>query len=132
MDNTFTELVILQTISRVGSNSFVQIIDADVEDDEHEQTNNISHSSYYDFNQLSTTLNNSKNKLNIFSTNIQNINAKIDQLRIFIKSLQTTNFAFNAICIQESWLSEGDDISQIQIEVMIAFCMVNHVVIKED
>ncbi len=41
---------------------------------------------------------------------------EIDQLRIFIKSLQKTKFAFNALCIQESWLSEGDDISQIQIE----------------
>ncbi len=36
MDNTFTELdeVILQRIGGVGSNSFVQIIDADLEDDE--------------------------------------------------------------------------------------------------
>ncbi len=118
MDNTFTELdeIILQNIGEVGSNSFVQIIDADVEDDETEQPNIISHSLYYDFNQLSITLNNSKTKFSIFSTNIQSINAKIDQLRIFIKNLQKTNFALNALCIQESWLSEGDDISQIQIE----------------
>ncbi len=75
----------------MGSNSFVQIIDADVEDNEIEQSNNISHSSYYDFNKLTTTLNNSKNKFSIFSTNIQSINVK---LRIFIKSLQKTNFAF--------------------------------------
>ncbi len=52
--------IILQNIGRVGSNSFVQIIDADVEDDETEQPNIINHSSYYDFNQHSTTLNNSK------------------------------------------------------------------------
>ncbi len=98
MDNTFTELdeVILQNIGGVGSNSFVQIIDADVEDDETEWPNIIIHSSYYDFNLLSTTLNNSKNKFSIFSTNIQSINSKIDQLRIFITSLQKTNFAFNA------------------------------------
>ena len=118
MDNTFTELeeAILQGIDGVGSNSFVQIIDADLEEDEFEQPNIISHSSYYDFDLLCTTLNSSKSKFIIFSTNIQSINAKIDQLRIFIESLQKIDYVFSALCIQESWLSEGDDVSQIQIE----------------
>ncbi len=82
-----------------------------------------------DSNQLSITLNNNKNKLSIFSTNIQSINAKIDKLRIFMERLHKTNFAFSTLCVQESWLFEGDDISQILI--MIAFYRVNHVVLNK-
>ncbi len=35
---------------------------------------------------------------------------------MFVEHLKTFDFQFSAICIQESWLSEGDDISQIQLE----------------
>ncbi len=74
MNNTFTELdeVMLQNIGGVGSNLFVQIIDADVEQDETQQPNIISHLSYYDFNQLSTTLNNSKIN-SVFSAQIYKV-----------------------------------------------------------
>ncbi len=51
-----------------------------------------------------------------FSTNIQSINAEIDELRLFIEHLKTYNIMFSVICIQESWLSEGADTSLIQLE----------------
>ncbi len=76
----------------------------------------INHSPYYDFKKLSMNLNSYKNKFSIFSTNIQSINAKIDELRIFIECLKRIKYTFSAICIQESWLSEDNDTSQIQLE----------------
>ncbi len=57
-----------------------------------------------------------KNEFTIFSTNIQSINAKIDELRLFIEHLKIFNFMFSVICIQERWLSEGADTSLIQLE----------------
>ncbi len=57
-----------------------------------------------------------KNKFTIISTNIQSINAIIDELRLSIEYLKTFNFMFNAICIHESWLSELADTSLIQLE----------------
>ncbi len=75
----------------------------------------ICHSPYHDFEKLTSTLHNNKNKFSIFSTNIQSINAKIDELRIFIEKFKKINYQFSAICVQESWLAEID-MSQIQLE----------------
>ena len=52
-----------------------------------------------------------KNSFTILSSNIESINAKFDELNLFLKDLETNGFQFGAICIQESWLSENDDIS---------------------
>jgi hypothetical protein len=108
---------ILKNIGGVENNSFVKIIDADIdENDDMNQVRVIHHSSYYDFENLKSTLNKHKNKFSIFSTNIQSINAKFNELQVFIERLRQVNYAFSAICIQESWLSEGVDTSQIQLE----------------
>ncbi len=61
----------------------------EIRDDVSNYTQIISHSSYYDFEKLSLTLQACKNKFTIFSTNIQSINAKIDELRLFIESLKS-------------------------------------------
>ncbi len=117
MHTTVTDLdkAFLQYVVVIINKSFVQILDADSDDnDDSNQLPIIQHSSYYDFEKFTSTLNNFKNKFSIFSSNIQSINAKNDELRIFVKYLQKHNFIFNAICIQESWLSKVDDIFQIQ------------------
>ncbi len=41
---------------------------------------------------------------------------KLTNLTNFVEHLKTFDFLFSAICIQESWLSEGDDTSEIQLE----------------
>ena len=76
----------------------------------------IHHSPYYDSNKLSSVLKNNQNSFSIFSTNIQSINAKFMELKIFIEMLNQLKYSFSAICVQESWLSENDDTSQIQLE----------------
>ncbi len=107
---------ILKTIGGVVNHSFVNIVDADIDEDEDmNQIQVMHHSSYYDFENLKATLKNYTNKFSIFSTNIQSINAKFNEL-LFLKTFKQSNYIFSAICIQESWLSEGDDTSQIQLE----------------
>ncbi len=98
----------------MNSNSFVQILDSDEDDLNQPQINH--HSSYYDIDKLTSTVNRNKNKFSIFSTNIQSIHAKIDELRIFVKSLNKIKYPFSAICIKESWLSEDGNTSQIQLD----------------
>ena len=68
LDNEF-----LQHIGGINDNSLIKILDPDMEI--------ITHSSYYDYERLCSTLQTCKNKFTIFSTNIQSINSKIDELR---------------------------------------------------
>ncbi len=93
------------------------IIDPNPEDNEY--TNEpviISHSSYYDYDNLVSALNKNKNQFSILSTNIQCIQTKFDELKIFIEMLKQLNLEFSATRLQESWLSENEDISQIKLE----------------
>ncbi len=53
--------------------------------------------------------------------NVQSINAKIDELKMFVEHLKTFDFQFSAICIPESPLSEGDDISQYNRRAINAY-----------
>ncbi len=76
----------------------------------------ICHSPYQDFDKLKSTLKNSKNQFSIFITNIQSVRAKINELNIFVESLKNINYSFSAICIQETWLEEGEDTSQLELD----------------
>ena len=49
------------------------------------------------------------------STNIKSINSKFDELEAFVYYLSTINFKFSIICLQESCISENDDLSLIQL-----------------
>ncbi len=98
MNTPFTDLDhdFLKHIGGVQNNSFLKVLDSDIDEND--------------------DLIQPQNKFSIFSTNIQSINANIDELRIFIECLKRINYTFGAICIQESWLSEDNDTSQIQFE----------------
>ncbi len=96
MNTTFTELdktcTFLNYVGAVISNSFVQILDSD--EDDLNQPQIIHHFLYYDIDKLTSTLNGNKNKFSIFSTNIQSIHAQIDELRIFVKSLNKIKYMY--------------------------------------
>ena len=74
-----------------------------------------SESPYIDIDSLSEQLIPHTKKFSVLSVNIQSINAKFDWLLALITYLNDSNFMFSAICIQESWLKEGKDISLFQI-----------------
>ncbi len=101
----------------MANNSFINILESDPdENDEIGQPHIMKHPSYHDFETLSSTLSKSKKLFSIFSTNIQSLNAKTDEFKIFVESPRKLNYTFSAVCIQESWLSENDDTSQIELE----------------
>ncbi len=107
----------LQHLGGVDNNSLINVFDMDKNENlDSDRPQIICHSPYYDANKLLSTLKKSKDEFSVFSTNIQSINAKFDELKYFVEHLKTFDFEFSAICIQESWLTVGDDRSQIQLE----------------
>ena len=73
-------------------------------------------SSYYDTDHFKSLVNTKINSVGIISANIQSINAKFNELAAFVQELHLLNYDFSIICIQESWLTEQDDLSHIQLE----------------
>ena len=71
---------------------------------------------YYSDSNLTKILSEQSNMFSIPSLNIQSLNAKFDQLHIFVQQLRQSNHEFSAICLQESWLSNVADISLYQLE----------------
>ncbi len=115
----------------VDNNSPINVLEIDINENlDSDQPQIICHSPYYDANKSFSTLKKSKDEFSVFSTNIQFINAKFDELKLFVEHLKTFDFEFSAICIQESWLTEGDDTSQIQLEGYQVYHKINHVVLK--
>ena len=46
------------------------------------------------------------NNFNVFSINIQSINAKFNELSLLLHDLSCSNIFLSAICIQETWLND--------------------------
>ena len=74
----------------------------------------IRRSSYYDADMFSILAEQIKHNLSVLSSNIQSINSKFSELEAFVNELSTLNFKFCIICLQESWISETDDLSLIK------------------
>ena len=60
--------------------------------------------------------NGNTDKFNILSANTQSINAKFDELEIFVEVLNTINFKFSIICLQETWKSKNKNLSQLSLQ----------------
>ena len=79
----------------------------------------ITHSPYFDTDQIGKLATSKQHCFSILSSNIESINAKFGELEILVEQLNQLNFKFSAICLQESWLSTDDDISPFQLDVYI-------------
>ena len=71
---------------------------------------------YYDTDHFKSLANTKINSLGKFSTNIQSINTKFNELAAFVQELHLFNYDFSIICIQECWLTKQEDLSHIQFE----------------
>ena len=65
---------------------------------------------------LKTFLEKNKTNFTVLSTNIASINAKYDELFLFVENLKQNNLQFSAIIIQESWLSQNDDVALFKLD----------------
>ena len=86
------------------------ILDSNDDDD---APNLIHPSPYYTIDALPSHLMDDGH-LNISSLNAQSINSKFDSILALLDIAKNQNENFHIICIQESWLKEGSDMSLFQ------------------
>jgi hypothetical protein len=73
-------------------------------------------SSYYDNDAFIDLLKNKQCPFNIISLNCQSLNAKFDQISVYIESLRQQLCNIDALCVQETWLNDNSSTSHLQIE----------------
>ena len=103
---------ILSNLGGIEHNNLINILDID--------TNEIIQmppSLYFEVDELKQLINttHTNKHLSILSMNIQSIHAKFQELEVVIEPLQTIDFKFNIICLQECWLSEQTEYNCIQL-----------------
>lgn len=91
---------------KTNQNSLQHIIECNVNRQDEEPTL-IDQSPYVDDQMLIEILKSKSDLFKCLSINIQSLNAKIEELRIYIENLKRNNCEFDAICIQETWVSES-------------------------
>lgn len=69
---------------------------------------------YYTLESLSN-LAQKEESLSVLNLNAQCLHAKIDSIRVYLDNLSQNGCNFDFLCIQETWLSQDDDISQVRI-----------------
>ena len=84
-------------------------------EDGEQESQILKHSSYYDADQFVELTDGCRHNFSILTLNIESMNAKFDELTIYIEELSKINFKFSVICLQETWLSDDVDLSIFQI-----------------
>ena len=75
----------------------------------------MGHSYHYDYDQFEELFIHQKNSFNVISSNIESVNSKFDEIKLYIDMLREKQLNISAICLQECWISNENDISLLQI-----------------
>ena len=120
-----------ETLSHFGGTANNNLNDAlhlDILPDEDIETQSqFKLTAYHDLETIGTYKLHTKNSIYILSLNIESIFAKIDQLKLLIKTLHADNIQLHVITIQEAWLTEGRPLSLIEIENYKAYPQYNKI-----
>ena len=111
MDNTEE---ILSKFGGVITNDLNNVLQIDEENDERLST--FSRSLYIDINQNGPFDLPKRKTFNMLSINIQSINAKFNNLLLYLSILDEKKLSFDVINIQETWLSAKDDAEKLMIK----------------
>ena len=104
MDNTEE---ILSNFGGVFANDLNSVLQMD--EDNQENVSVFTRSLYIDINQKKCFDLPQRKTFNVLSINIQSINAKFNNLLLFLSILEERNLSYDAINIQETWLSIKDN-----------------------
>ena len=110
-----TDETFLQFTGGITYNCLNNILNAGNTIDGNNELPIIRRSSYYDFDKFNSLAKKQGKQLSILSSNIQSINAKFSELEAYVNDMSSLNFKFSIICLQESRLSEMNDLSLIQL-----------------
>ena len=87
-----------------------------VHDAEDNSPDILRQSLYYNNDDFIQLLKGKSNVMKILSLNCQSLNAKIDEIRLFLDILNENSCHIEILCLQETWLSDSSDVSHLQIE----------------
>ena len=96
--------------------SLLDIVDTDRSVDDEESPNVYCPSPYYDFVSATDLLIEKNDTFTILSLNIQSLQAKLNELKVYLESYSEKYIHFSAICIQETWLRNSFDLCLLQLE----------------
>jgi len=105
---------LLDNIGGPSSNSLVQLVEENACAEEEPQI--LQHSPYLSDQKVVDILSTKQNIFKCLSLNIQSLNAKYDQFKIYLHNLEKNHCFFDAICIQETWISNEHDTSLLELE----------------
>ena len=57
---------------------------------------------------------------------------KFNELEAYVMELDKIKFNFTMICLQESWLKDNDDVSQIQLENYYCITQGRHIALLKE
>ena len=94
-------------------NSLINLIN--YENEENYEPTLFQNSPYYDRCNFIKMLKSKNNILKILSLNCQSLNSKYDELNIFLDQCFDQGCKIDIICLQETWIATGTDISLFNI-----------------
>ena len=98
----------------VGTDKDLNHILSSFEDSEHEITT-FCDSRYLSLCDIKSLFQNNETDFLIMTLNTQSICAKFNNMFPIISSLSASGYFFGAICLQETWLTDGADLSLLQL-----------------
>ena len=93
--------------------SLLDLVNDEIYNNEDEAPSVFQCSPYYSNEGLQEIFSNVPNTFKIISLNVQSLNAKFNELKIYIEAICKSDFS--AVCIQETWLSDESDLSLLQL-----------------
>ena len=102
-----------QLIGGLHCNSLIDTLGAVQADDEEPTV--IVNSEYLDNQALIDVLKQKQTVFKVLSLNCQSLFAKFDQLTVYLSMLQEEDCSFDAICLQETWVSRETDLSMFNL-----------------
>lgn len=113
-DMSILNTEIIGNIGSMSTHSLVNLTNVNDQNDEDESPTLLSHSFYYNEDSIDDIL--KKETIKILSLNCQSLNAKFSEFQLYIKNFTQSNYKFNVICLQETWLDSNSDLSLLQLE----------------
>ena len=105
----------LSPFGGISNNSLIHLLQLNNNEVDEQESQLLKHSSYYEADQFAELTDRCRHNFRILTLNIESINAKFDELTIYIEELSKINFKFSIICLQETWLSDDVDLSIFKI-----------------
>ena len=96
--------------------SLIDIIENGIDYDSEEAPVLFKQSPYYDFSNATELLEKKANNFYILSLNSQSLNAKFNELKIYLELYANKQINFSAVCIQETWINEHTDLSLFPLQ----------------